>query len=114
MKDDTLIQFIHAPITGDLSEVPGIGPATKKSLATLESDDPNSSVTTTFQLIGKFLSLKSTNGDGEVIGSVEHMEKFWYWLQSKGVVAHRGAIVKAVAEKMNTMMPGLYDESAYE
>ena len=31
-----------------------------------------------------------------------------------GITTHRSAIVKAVAEKMNTMLPGIYDASAYD
>ena len=33
---------------------------------------------------------------------------------SQGIKAHRSAIVNAIAEKMNTMMPGIYDADAYD
>ena len=65
-------------------------------------------MTTTYQLIGKYLSLKGTDVD-----SVEHCDKFWYWLKQKGVNSFRGGIVRAIAEKVNTFMAGLYDEDAY-
>ena len=45
---------------------------------------------------------------------MEHMEKFWYFLKDKGIKSHRSAIVKAIGEKTNTMMPGIYDASIYE
>jgi len=38
-------------ITGDLTDVPGIGPSAVKKLA--DGDDPSEVVTNTFQLIGK-------------------------------------------------------------
>ncbi|RYG62786.1 hypothetical protein EON64_17225, partial [archaeon] len=43
--------FIQAPLTGDLTEVPGVGAATVTILK-------NNGISTTFQLIGKYLSLK--------------------------------------------------------
>ena len=65
-----------------------------------------------FQL-QKFLILKGPDSEDEKVGSQMHMEKFWYWLQDKGITSHRSAIVKSIAEKMNNMMPGIYDASAY-
>jgi hypothetical protein len=141
VSDDTLADFYRSPFTGDITEVPGIGPAAAKALATGEADDK---ITNSFQLVGKFLALKGPDSDGHKVESVEHMEKFWYFLQEKvrasrwatnrnrryafltftlaasslcssqGIKAHRSAIVNAIAEKMNTMMPGIYDADAYE
>eukprot|EP00593_Proboscia_inermis_P005097 CAMPEP_0171305684 /NCGR_PEP_ID=MMETSP0816-20121228/15544_1 /TAXON_ID=420281 /ORGANISM="Proboscia inermis, Strain CCAP1064/1" /LENGTH=110 /DNA_ID=CAMNT_0011786685 /DNA_START=509 /DNA_END=844 /DNA_ORIENTATION=+ len=96
--------FIRGEISGEITEVPGIGPAAAKKLA--ESDDQ---VTNTYQLFGKFLSLKGP----DKVDPVEHMEKFWYWLKDQGISAHRSAVVRAIAEKMNSMMNGLYDAEAY-
>ena len=53
-----LAEFIHAPITGDLSEVPGIGAKTAELLST-------NGVSTTYQLFGKFLMFKDKD-----VGSV--------------------------------------------
>ena len=50
-KPDVLARFIGAPVSGDLTEIPGVGPATVELLRTHH-------ITTTFQLFGKFLSLK--------------------------------------------------------
>eukprot|EP01031_Cornospumella_fuschlensis_P023869 gene23869-28899_t len=51
VSDARLADFIQAPLTGDLNEVPGIGPATVELLK-------KEGISTTFQLIGKYLSLK--------------------------------------------------------
>lgn len=40
------------------------------------------------------------------VDTVEHCDKFWYWLQSKGINSNRSAIVNAIAEKVNTWIPG--------
>ena len=55
VAEDTLADFLRAPLTGDLNEVPGIGPAAIGKLAAGSADEK---VTNTFQLIGKFLQLK--------------------------------------------------------
>jgi len=80
VSDDTLADFLRGAITGDLTEVPGIGKAGVKALAEGEDDDK---ITSTFQLIGKFLMLKGPNTKDHTVDSVEHMEKFWYFLQAK-------------------------------
>ena len=63
----------------------------------------------------QFLMLKGPDIDGEKVECMEHCEKFWFWLQSKGISSHRSAIVKAVAQKMNGMMGNtIYDPNLYE
>lgn len=57
--------------------------------------------------------LKGPETDEHKVDSIEHCEKFWYWLQEKGISAHRSAIVKAIAMKVNGMLPGVYDPLAY-
>lgn len=37
---------------------------------------------------------------------MEHCDKFWYWLQAKGINSNRSGIVNAIAEKVNTWIPG--------
>jgi hypothetical protein len=113
VSDDTLNDFLRAPLSGLLSEVPGIGPATIKKLADSELAE-DEKITNTFQLIGKFMMLKGPDAEGSKVESFEHMEKFWYFLQNRGISSHRGAIVRSIAEKMNTMMPGIYDADAYD
>lgn len=55
VAEDTLADFLRAPLTGDLTEVPGIGPAAVTKLGAGEDGDV---IENTFQLIGKFLMLK--------------------------------------------------------
>ena len=98
--------MLFAPLF-PLSKVPGIGEKASEKLA--EGDDDNDKVTTTYQLIGKYLSLM-----GEGIDCVEHHDRFWYWLKEKGVNSHRSGIVQCIAEKVSTWVPGLYDPGMYE
>ena len=55
IAEDRLADFLRAPLTGDLLEVPGIGSAAISKLASGEEEDR---VCNTYQLIGKFLMLK--------------------------------------------------------
>lgn len=113
VNDNTMMDFIRGTVSGDITDVPGIGPAAALKLAAGEGDDK---ITNTYQLIGKFLLLKgpdSSDGDNKV-ESMEHCEKFWFWLQDKGIAAHRSAIVKAIALKVNGLLPGVYDPDLYE
>ncbi|KAL7473249.1 hypothetical protein ACHAXS_014028 [Conticribra weissflogii] len=103
--------FVRATIKGDIQEVPGIGQAAAKKLA---EGEPEDQVTNTYQLIGKFLMLKGPDTDDRKVESYEHCEKFWYWLAAKGISSHRSAIVKAIAQKVNGIMPGVYDASLYD
>jgi hypothetical protein len=100
-------------ITGDLSEVPGIGPAAIKKLA--EADDGPDKITNTFQLFGKFLMLKGPgHGDEIMVEPIEHTQKFWEFLKNRGIASYRSGIVKAIAEKSATFFNGIYDANDYE
>ena len=57
--------------------------------------------------------LKGPDDEDEKVETRVHMEKFWYWLQEKGISSHRSGIVRCIAEKMNGVMPGIYDASEY-
>ncbi|KAJ1439127.1 hypothetical protein B484DRAFT_444215 [Ochromonadaceae sp. CCMP2298] len=103
VNEDTLSDFIRAPINGTLTEVPGIGAATVKIMAEHE-------ITTTYALIGKYLSLKQ-----EGVEPIEHADRFYYWLKSIGTPAgFRAGIVHAIGEKMNSLFVGIYDVDMYE
>ena len=52
-----------------------------------------------------------TKGDGMSV--IEHCDRFYYWLQHKGVNAGRNNVVKALGDKCEVFMPGIYDESVY-
>jgi hypothetical protein len=71
-------------------------------------------VVNTFQLIGKFLSLKGADVKGKTVDVVEHCDRFWYWLTEVGITHQRSGIVRAIAEKCITWMPGIYDSSHFE
>lgn len=106
VADDTLANFLRSPISGDLLDVPGIGPRAKEMLASDENG--MFPVTNTHQLIGVFFSLKRNN-----MGCKEHCDQMWNWLQHKGINAYRSGIVLSIAEKCNTMIPGIYDASCF-
>jgi hypothetical protein len=112
VSEDTSEKWNSSPITGDITEVPGIGPSAAKKLAS--EDDPNDQITNTYQLFGMYLMLRGPDTDEYKVESVFHNEKFWQWLKFKGISAHRSAIVKAIAEKTSTFFPGFYDANAYE
>jgi hypothetical protein len=99
-----------AEVSGDLNEVPGIGPAAIKALA--KDPDPMARITNTHQLIGQYLMLKGPDVDGREVSVSEMNHKFWFFLKSKGITAHRSAIVLALNEKVGTFFPGLYDANA--
>lgn len=102
-----------AQITGDLTEVPGIGPAAIKRLS--DSDEGSDRITNTFQLFGKFLMLKGPgHGEEIMVEPVEHTQKFWEYLKNRGIAAHRSAVVRAIAEKSATFFNGIYDANDYD
>lgn len=108
MNKDKLDEFVQRDITGNLEEVPGIGPAAVKKLAEPDAAG-NPGITTTYQLIAAYLGLKDKDCD-----PVAHTDVFWYWLKEKGVSSHRSGIVQCIAKKCNSFLPGLYDPSMYE
>ncbi|KAH7491938.1 hypothetical protein PRIC1_002591 [Phytophthora ramorum] len=114
VAEDTLADFLRAPLTGDLTEVPGIGKAAVTKLGS--SEDGEDVVSNTFQLIGKFLMLKENSDDNDdgVIDCAAHCDAFWFWLKSKGITAYRSGIVMAIAEKVNTLLPGIYDAGEFQ
>jgi len=67
INEDKLADWLRDKITGDLEEVPGIGPANKALLEGV-------SITNTFQLIGKYLTFKE--------GTVQnHQDSMYAWLK---------------------------------
>ena len=112
VSDDKMEQWRTSQITGDLEEVPGIGPAAVKKLA--EADLGPDKITNTYQLFGKYLMLKGPDVDGHKVESFEHCEKFWQFLKNRGISSHRSAIVKAIAEKSATFFSNIYDANDYE
>lgn len=99
ITDDTYIEFLRCNLTANLLKVPGIGKNTLKKLSS--GDEP---IKNTYQLVGKFLSLRNINDTTE-----SHCNKFLNWLKSKGINIHCDAIVMSIAEKTNIWIPGIYD-----
>mmetsp|Transcript_1059 Transcript_1059/g.1341 ORF Transcript_1059/g.1341 Transcript_1059/m.1341 type:complete len:117 (+) Transcript_1059:196-546(+) len=104
VSDDALAEFLSKPVEEDIISVPGIGEKAAAILGTATDDDP--AIETTFQLIGKFLSLK-----GKGMSSKEHCDAMWFYLQAKGINSYRAGIVHSIAERTNIMMPGIYESS---
>lgn len=101
VNEDVLGEFLATPVMEDLTTVPGIGPAAVKLLGkAMEGDQP---IETTYQLLGKFLSLK-----GKGVTQQEHCDAMWFYLKERGLDAHRAGIVHSIAEKLNLFIPGLY------
>ena len=103
VADSTLSDFIRAPLSGNIVDVPGIGPSTAEVLAA-------EGINTSFQLVAKFLSFKDKDVD-----SLLHCETFYQWLcELNTPKGFRAGIVHALAEKLNINFPGIYDASAYD
>lgn len=102
-----------AQISGNLDEVPGIGPKAIQLLR--EADEGSDQITNTYQLFGKFLMLKGPGHEGEImVEPIEHTQKFWEFLKNRGISSHRSAIVRAIAEKSATFFGAIYDANDYE
>ena len=94
---DTLAEFLAAPLPAALIDVPGIGPATVKSLKAFDIYNP-------LQLLGCYFRVC-----GEDMTSTERCNAFWFYLKAMGVPGGtRSTIVHAIAEKVEIMIPGTY------
>ncbi|GBG26080.1 Hypothetical Protein FCC1311_023002 [Hondaea fermentalgiana] len=105
VKEDALAAFLAAPVSEDITQVPGIGPKAKELLA--EAVEGDQAITTTYQLIGKFLTLRAAG-----MSQQEHLDAMWHWLNARKINAFRAGIVHCIAEKCNLMIPGIYDAAA--
>lgn len=65
-------------------------------------------VPTTHALIGVYLTIREKGMDIKT-----HCDAFYAFLASKKVNSGRAAIVRAIAEKVNTWIPGSFDETAF-
>jgi hypothetical protein len=99
---DELADFIRSQITGKLSEVPGIS-------YEIEGMLNKSGVFNTYQLIGKYLSMKRMEED-----LLDHHVHFLNYLGYMGISKAEGhRITQSIGEKVSTMIPGLYDPSIF-
>lgn len=122
---EALAAFLGRQLTGDLSEVPGVGDATIEIFAgcdTVLDSTPGEvrikGVTSTFGLIGVFMCFKNAvNKDGtpREVGPIEHAQRFYDWLCHIGTPAGRRAgIVDSMGQKINIAFPGIYDPTLFE
>jgi hypothetical protein len=102
-----LADFLRATPSGELLEVPGVGNANKALLI-------KAGITSTHQLLAKFLSFKGFNGDGSRVQCVEHCDMFYSWLKEIGISSHRSTLVCAIAEKTNNSYAGIYDPNLFD
>ena len=99
IEPDRLSEWLSTPVNDDLCIIPGIGEATANILI-------KAGYTTPYKLIGKYLSFRS---DG--INTQEHCDMFYHFLGDLGVRgAYRAVITRAIAEKMNLLIPGIFRE----
>mmetsp|Transcript_11894 Transcript_11894/g.14370 ORF Transcript_11894/g.14370 Transcript_11894/m.14370 type:complete len:114 (-) Transcript_11894:168-509(-) len=100
INEDKLSGWLQDKVTGDLEELPGIGPANKKKLE-------EAGINNTYQIIGQYLLLKN--------GSIQdHQDAMYMWLKSVGVNSGRNNVILALAEKLDILIEGVYDASLYE
>mmetsp|Transcript_17788 Transcript_17788/g.41592 ORF Transcript_17788/g.41592 Transcript_17788/m.41592 type:complete len:114 (-) Transcript_17788:200-541(-) len=105
-------QWRTAPtMTGDLKEVPGIGP---KSAEKLEKEE---GICNTFQLLGHYMKMAEVIEDDDGESKVDTYllnQQFWSFLKSAGITAYRSAVVKAVSEKVSAAYPAFHDANIYD
>ena len=102
VEEDELADFIREPIRGDLREVPFI---TEELFYILRA----CGIYNTYQLIAKYLELKNMNDCIDI-----HHMKFMDWLENRKFTRKESETVAlSIAEKVSTMMPGLYDPSIF-
>ena len=109
IKADAMTEWLSRKDLGDLSFVPGIGEVTKKNI--IEYTTKKGLVcNTAYSLIGYYLTMKTND-----ISMKDHANYFFLFLQQCGVHgSHIHEICKAVFEKANLMMDGLYAEQEWE
>jgi hypothetical protein len=100
--------WLASDLTFDVTQVPGIGPVgAEKLLEPLRYEDGKvieNGVGTTFQLIGKYLSLR-----GKGVTQQMHNDAFMEWLRLKGIHTQREGITYAIAEYVSAHLPSPYD-----
>jgi hypothetical protein len=88
--------FINGEVISELSSVPGLNSTNIEILNSVN-------ITTTHQLIGKFLCFRTRD-----ISPYQHTDLFWEYLESIGLNRNRSSVVLAIAEKCERIFPGIY------
>ena len=104
---NALAAWIQTPMAEDLRTLPRVGAVTAQCFR-------NVGINTTFALLGKFLTFKDAGAT-----SIEHVECFWIWLtevfQNNRIIKRdRAVICRAICMRAALLIPGIYDEEAYE
>ena len=102
VSDNARAEFLEAHLNHDLESIPGIGPATAKKLN-------EAGIESSFQLMGQFLFLATNQSTCKDV-----CDEMWYFLQERGVSAHRSGIVQCIAEKCETAFPTIFTASEKE
>eukprot|EP01138_Halocafeteria_seosinensis_P008264 gb/GECG01008445.1/.p1 GENE.gb/GECG01008445.1/~~gb/GECG01008445.1/.p1 ORF type:complete len:116 (+),score=15.42 gb/GECG01008445.1/:1-348(+) len=99
VNDDTLANFVRSDLKDDLESVPGIGPSNKKKLEAIGVYSPK-------QLIGEYLRLANPSHSIQ-----EHCDAFYQWFKDEADITNgRATIIRALGQKVSTMIPGIYDD----
>jgi hypothetical protein len=109
---NSMQHYLDNEVSGELLDVPGIGPAAAERLKNSEDR-----ITNQWMLFGKYLMLKGPDEEEEgvlkEVSILDHNERFWHYLKDTGINAHRSAIVRAIAEKSSQFFTGIYDAQLY-
>ena len=108
---ETLDKFLKAPLTGNLTEIPGIGEVHSGVLmkATMPLQGcPDIHIRTSYQLFGAYLGCRQHGMTVKM-----HHDTFFNWLFEIGVHGQRNTIVDAIARRCSLMDPSLYNHDSY-
>ena len=111
VSDNTMDSFRANTLSGDITEVPGIGKAGATRLR-------EEGIHNTYQLLGHYMKLAevaTSEEDGEPsIDTYMLNQQFWHFLKGAQITAHRSAIVKAVSDKVAASFPAFHDANIYD
>lgn len=94
ISTDKLGHFLRNPMGKDVLEIPGMDRMIAQSMA-------DEGITTTFQVMGKFLSFAGPNTT-----AVEVCDLFWAWLGThRARSATQSGITECFAERVNMILP---------
>ncbi len=104
---EALSIWIQSPMSEELTTLPRVGKVTAQCFK-------NEGITTTFALLGKFLTFKDAG-----MSPVEHTECFWIWLtnvfaSNRIIKRDRAVICRAICMRAELLIPGIYSEVEYE
>jgi len=105
VSDTTLEEFKVAVLTGNLTQVPGIGKVSMKKLK-------NNGIENSFQLIGRYMSTATMAGNK--IDTYLLNQEFYQFLKGCKISSCRSAIVLAISQKVTMSFPNFLDLNVYD